>query len=184
VLFQANEPALFTVVTAREPICRELAAQLHKIDPDLTYEFGPVQSGRREFVISADGIRKAFPAVLSLAAAAPELRRWEIIRFRPARPQYSKVKYGGIEVDAGTVQFLGEKEGELTNVTIWVPGYKKTPDQVYEHAIFLLLDRMVGEYAVETGIGSVEIIAPEHRPGGNWRPLTRLQEVVKAAPIK
>jgi len=182
--FQAHEETLFSVVTGHEPVCAELKSELQRIQSDLTFEFGPVESGRREFVLSADGMREAFPAVISLAAAAPVLTRWTIVRFRPARPQYTKVRFGGLELDADSVQFVAERNGEKADLIISVPGYKATPRKVFEQAVFLLLDRMVGEYAVETGIGSVDVVASEHRPKGDWRALTRLGEIIRATPIK
>ena len=64
--FQAHDSALFAVKTGNEPICGELSEELHRVHPTLTFEFGPADSGRREFVLSADGIKDAFPAVLAL----------------------------------------------------------------------------------------------------------------------
>jgi hypothetical protein len=183
--FQAHDAALFFVVTGKEPVCAKLKSELRRIQPDLTFEFGPVESGRREFVLSANGIREAFPAVISLAAAAPVLTRWTIIRFRPARPQFTKVRFGGLELDAGSVLFaVAYRNGDRANLVISVPGYRATPRKVYEQAVFLLLDRMVGEYAAGTGIGTVFVTAPEHRPLGRWLALTRLQEAIRATPIK
>jgi len=37
-----------------------LASEMHKVHPDLTFEFGPVEEERREFVITAGGIKGAF----------------------------------------------------------------------------------------------------------------------------
>jgi hypothetical protein len=182
--FRAHETALFEVVTAKEPVCDELSAELQKVHKDLTFEFGPVESDRREFVLSAGGIRDAFPAVMALARAAPSLSRWTIIRFRPARPDGVIVKIGGVELDARSVEFLAGPDGTRTGLTISVPGYKVTPDKVYEQAGYLLLDRMLGEYSVEMGVGFIRFIDPERRPRGQWRPLTRVNEAVKTQPIQ
>jgi len=182
--FRAHETALLEVVTAKEPICDELSAELQKVHPDLTFEFGPVESGRREFVLSAGGIRAAFPAVLALARAAPSLPRWTIIRFRPARPDSSTVNFGGLGLDARSVEFLAEPDGTGTGLTISVPGYKVTPNKTYEQCVYLLLDRMLGEYSVEMGVGFIKIIAPEGRPIGQWRPLTRVGDAVKTQPTQ
>src|SRR5437867_1488986 len=51
--FQAHDSALFAVKTGNELICGELSEELHRVHPALTFEFGPVESGRREFVLSA-----------------------------------------------------------------------------------------------------------------------------------
>lgn len=73
--FQKNEATLFDFEKDQERIFDRLSAELQKIDPNLTFEFGPQDNGRREFTISADGIRKAFPAVEKLYAAAPSMPR-------------------------------------------------------------------------------------------------------------
>src|SRR5438128_2325080 len=70
--------------TEREKLFDRLAIELQKIHPNLTFEFGPNEP-RREFIISADGIKRAFPAVASLVEAAPPLDRWQVIAFRPRR---------------------------------------------------------------------------------------------------
>ena len=182
--FSAHETALFEVATAREPVCAELAGALHRIHKDLTFEFGPVESGRREFVLSAGGIHDAFPAVIALARSAPPLSRWTIIRFRPARPDFTTVRIGGVELDARSVEFLAEPDGKRIGLTISIPGYRVTPDKDYEQAAYLLLDRMLGEYSVEMGVGFIEFIALEGRPKGQWRPLTRVGEAVKTHPMQ
>src|SRR4030095_14054404 len=81
--FENNEAALFDFEKDQEAVFDRLAAALHRVHPDLTFEFGPKHDNRREFVISADGIKDAFPKVISLHTAAPRLPRWTFIRFRP-----------------------------------------------------------------------------------------------------
>src|SRR6266704_6993266 len=148
--FQAHDSALLAVKTGNELICGERSEELHRVHPALTFEFGPVESGRREFVLSADGIKDAFPAVLALGRAAPPLSRCTIVRFRPARPGVTQITVGGVHLDATSVEFLAEPDGERTGLTISVSGYKPTPSKTYEQATYLLLDGMLGEYAVET----------------------------------
>jgi hypothetical protein len=46
--------------TERERIFDQLTTELQKVDPTLTFELGPKKI-RREFVISAGGIRTRFP---------------------------------------------------------------------------------------------------------------------------
>jgi hypothetical protein len=176
--FQANDSAVFTIQTAREPIADELARELNRIHPDLTFEVGPVENGTREFVLSADGSRDAFPAVLSVGRAAPEMPHWRVIMFRPPRPEVTQLRLGTVELDANTVEFLAEPEGGLTGLILSIPGYKSTPRKDFERAAFLLLDGMLGEFTVETGIGSIQFTAPSQRPVGKWQSLSRIQEAV------
>src|SRR2546430_2554116 len=78
--FQKNDDRLFAFEKDRDKIFGELTTAINKVQRNLTFEFGPVrQDGRREFVISAGGIKTAFPAVDALHAAAPKLKRWTFL---------------------------------------------------------------------------------------------------------
>jgi hypothetical protein len=82
--FDAHQDELFDFEVDQERIFNDLSEQLIQVHPQLTFEFGP-KADWREFVISAGGIREAFPAVSSLVAAAPKLDRWRITCL-PATP--------------------------------------------------------------------------------------------------
>ena len=74
--FQTNENALFDFEKDRERTFDRIAAEMHKLNSNLTFEFGPKEDGRREFTISADGIRSAFPLLSGAAGeAVPRLNR-------------------------------------------------------------------------------------------------------------
>jgi len=154
--FQSNETALFDFENDQERIFDRIGNALHKIDPALTFEFGPKEGGRREFVISADGIRSAFPKVEALYAAAPSLPRWKFIKFRPRRAPMD-ITYGSITVKARSVVVGLEPAGPKANLTIFIPGYSRTAHQTYMAIAFLLLDEALGEYDVETRIGNIDI---------------------------
>jgi hypothetical protein len=154
--FQSNESRLFDFEDEREKIFDQVGAELHKIDPALTFEFGPKKNGRREFVISADGIRSAFPKVEALYAAAPSLPRWKFIKFRPRRTPMD-VNYGGVTVKARLVVVALEPAGPKANLTIFIPGYSQASHQTYMAIAFLLLDQALGEYDVETRIGNIDV---------------------------
>ena len=83
--FKSNSKRLFSFEQNQEAIFRELTAILAEVDHELTFEFGPIQDNRREFVISAGGIKKVFPVVEHLVASAPELPNWKITAFIPRR---------------------------------------------------------------------------------------------------
>ncbi len=86
--FQTNEAMLFDFDRDQEAVFDRLAGEMHKVHQSLTFEFGPKENGRREFVISVDGIKDAFPSVEALYAAAPTLERWQFIKFRPRREPF------------------------------------------------------------------------------------------------
>jgi hypothetical protein len=174
--FEKNQTELFDFEHDREKTFDRLAVEMHKVDPNLTFEFGPKQDGQREFVISADGIRKAFPKVESLYASAPPLPKWKFIKFRPRREPFD-LNYNGVSVKASSVLALVEHSGQLAGITLYIPGYTSTARKTYLGIAFLFLDQALGEYDVETRVGFVEVKAPSAASPGA-RPLSELPKSV------
>jgi hypothetical protein len=154
--FQANDAALFDFEKDQEKTFDRLAAELHKVNPDLTFEFGPKEHGTREFVLSADGIRAAFPNVEALYAAAPKMNHWNIIKFRPRREPMD-IEYNGTSVKAATTRALVRRAGTKIGVILYFEGYKPADRELYTAIAFLILDGALGEYDVETKIGSIDV---------------------------
>jgi hypothetical protein len=154
--FEKNEARLFTFEKDQEATFDDLGNALHAVHKSLTFEFGPIQDGKREFVISADGIKEAFPKVRSLYGSAPNLRRWTWIAFRPRRVPMD-IEYLGLKVVATDVRVLigKPKEGDRIPLMVLFPGYLPSEEKKYKGIAFLLLDGALGEYDVETHIGYI-----------------------------
>ena len=59
-----------------------MQSQLRKRNDVLAFEFSMnIDDGKREFIISADGILSAFPDVIQLVDSAPNLDQWAIAAF-------------------------------------------------------------------------------------------------------
>lgn len=176
--FTANDDRLFTFEKDRDGVFKDLTTELHRVDADLTFEFGPVESGRREFVVSAGGIRSAFPAVQKLVASAPSLPRWTVIAFRQRRPVLHDVTFENTTVRVADVHFRAEPDGGRIALKVFIRGYKKTDHRDYEQAAYLLLDEALGEYTVETRIGYVSIAGATPAEFSSAHPLTELAKTV------
>jgi hypothetical protein len=163
--FAANEERLFTFEANQESIFDELAEQLRRVHPDLTFEFGPTHKNRREFIISAGGIQAAFPAVESLFATAPNLRRWTFIKFRPRRHPVMTIQFGGKEVAPTDVGCEMVREGSKIAITLYFEASVAADESVMKNIGYLLLDEALGEYDVETRVGAIEfrIGRPKHK---------------------
>lgn len=162
--FAENEQDLFEFEKHQQGVFDELREALRRVNPNLTFEFGPVEGGRRDFVISADGIRSAFPAVASLHDAAPELPRWRFVKFRPRRRDILSVVYGGRALDPEGLRFTVEPEGGKAGVTVYLPGLKPKEGPHLLGMVFLMLDQALGEFDVETKVGSIEVEHIESAP--------------------
>lgn len=178
IWFQNNQDALFDFEKDQEKIFDRLGAELHKVHPSLTFEFGPKVDGCREFVISADGIKNAFPKVESLYAAAPALPHWKFIKFRPRRTP-NNISYGGVYVKHETVTVRTTRSGQKADIILFIPGYNEHERNAYLAIAFLLLDEALGEYDVETRVGKIQV-KPSSPSAGQTHPLEELPKIVDA----
>jgi len=170
--FEKNEATLFDFEKDQEAVFDRLATALHRVHPTLTFEFGPKHDNRQEFVISADGIKEAFPKVISLHAAAPNLPRWKFIQFRPRREPMD-IQYSGVSVRAKDIEFSIEADGNKAGLTLFIPGHTAQNHDVMTGIAFLMLDQVLGEFDVETKVSSIRVASPDSAPKSK-RPLKDL----------
>lgn len=174
--FEANETSLFDFEGHQERIFTALTEELQRVHPDLTFELSvAVENGVREFVISADGIRDAFPAVEALHAAAPALPRWRWIRFRPRRGP-SDIQIADRVIRAEDVRYVlyqDEEPGKL-GILLFMEGYTEEEHNLYGQVGFLMLDGALGEYDVETRVGGIDIDSPASKYFAQSLPLEQL----------
>ena len=153
--FTKNNGVLFNFEKNQEQTFDRLAAEMKRINSSLTFEFGPITDGKREFVISADGIKTAFPAVEQLYATAPKLDQWIWIKFRPRRLPMD-IEYDGVNVKAADVFCTVEPDGDKAGLTLYIRGYQPEQKKTYAGIVFLMLDQALGEYDVETKVGCIQ----------------------------
>lgn len=178
--FQDNSNELRKVTTCKEKICDQLQKQMHKINKNITYAFGPEKDGRREFIISANGIRDAFQSVQTLARSSPYIAGWKIIAFRPAVGWGYAVKINEIKISADDIWFSSEINE--TKIDLKLYARKSLIDIGREsimQAVFLLLDYGLGEYIIETRIGSLDLQPlPDEPLPSNIKSLVELTKIV------
>lgn len=177
--FTSNSDVLFAIETGGEAIADELMAHLQKIHPDLTFEMSGVKDGRREFVVSADGHRKAFPAVEQLVSAAPSLDKWTIIAFRQPKSLDFSVRFDEYHLGPDEIWFVDEPDSDRIGLTLYINGLAPENEDQAKGAAFILLDSTLGEYAVETRVGFIEIKSlPNDQNNLELKPFRTLREVI------
>ena len=165
--FQNIENSLFDFEKDQERTFDRLTTEMHKLSPNLTFEFGPKKDGRREFTISADGIRDAFPEVEKLYSAAPALPRWKILKFRQRNAPFD-ISYGGLSVKAASISVQVKPNGQKVDLTIFLPGYTQVEHKNYAPIVYLFLDQALGEYDVETRVGQINIESTSEAEGKTY----------------
>jgi hypothetical protein len=158
--FEQNQDKLFNFEQNQNEIFKELTIQLHKIDNNLTFEFGPKINNKRDFVISADGIRKSFPSVEFLYNAKPELDKWNIIKFRPKREVVNELNYDNLKLKPEDVYYIIDKDNDKIGLSFYIRNYDGN-DNRFLSCVFLFLDEAIGEYDVETKAGFIECYSLE-----------------------
>ncbi len=174
--FQKNSDRLFQFERDQDRVFDDLAAALQRVNPHLTFEFGPVLDGRREFVVSAGGIHEAFPAVRALTSAAPSLSTWQIIPFRQPKSLGLTVHFGDTKLGADDIYFEHEPDGDRIGLRLHVRGYGPETEEVLGQAAFILLDNALGEYVVETRVGYIDL-QPLPEPPDDLEPFGNIRTV-------
>lgn len=176
--FQNNEHLLFSADNGDEPIIDTLVEQLEAVAADLTFELGPIRDGQREFVLSAGGIKSAFPAVFALAEQAPSLPRWTFVKFRPRRDALHSVSIGNISANPTDVEcaLLSSRNDPSLGICLFLRGCEHEGDRNWEQLGYLLLDEALGEHDVETKVSVIRILPFNSSPNAPRFPLNELAE--------
>lgn len=130
-----------------------MGAKIREVHDDLTFAISPMdKEGKRELIISADGIQDAFPSVIKLVHLAPHLPGWEVKPFRP------KVEMDEYHIDLGHRIIKAEEirfefqiiEGRL-ELHLYIKDYHPEAEDILI-ASQILLDSLLGEYDAATKI--------------------------------
>ncbi len=162
--FVEHSEELFNFEADQERIFDQLSIQLKKVHEDLTFEFGPIQADKREFIVSADGIRAAFPIVQKLVAIAPKIDRWSIIPFRPPKGLMNSIQFGDYILTPKDVWFKHETDADRIGLFMYVKNFCDDNEMQAKQAVFIMLDNALGEYNVETMVGFIEFMPLPDQP--------------------
>jgi hypothetical protein len=180
IWFWQSEELLFDFERDRDQIFAALATALAAVAADLTFEIGPRIEGRRDFVISAGGIKSAFAAVKALAAAAPALPRWNVLAFRPRRAAILAISFGGRTVRPKDVEFCVLSNGSDLGIYLFFDGYRESERTIWGQIGYLFLDQALGEYDVETKVGPIKFFPFSAHPEAARYPLPELPVIFDA----
>jgi hypothetical protein len=153
--FGENESRMFTFEGNQDQNVSDLLRELRRINESLTFEIGSEKEGTREFIVSADGHRSAFPSVIRLVESAPLLPRWRITKFRPRRTDPCLIGMGDQEFSSDDVLVSLELEGTRIGVSLYLGDEDHFDEEVVGRVGFILLDYTLGEYDVESLVGTV-----------------------------
>lgn len=134
-------------------LINDLGSRLNKVEKGLVFQIGQGDQGK-VLEISADGIRDLFPAVRKVVDAAPNVEGWRILAFRqPARDASDIVlEFNGNRLSPADMLFTSRSSGNRARIVVYVPTVLHDVPKDLVGAAFIILDAILGEYAVETKI--------------------------------
>lgn len=181
--FAAERYILESESNDKSAILNKLTAQLAAYNEDISYDIQFVNKGKRELIISANGIHEVIASVEQLCAAAPKISGWDIVSFRQPVKQFETLKlvYKDLHFKPDALYFKVISDGSYLDVELYYPNYDKKREDDYTMASFTFLDMALGEYEVMTRIRYIEHAAmPVQLEKGNVFPLTHIKKVVAA----
>lgn len=180
--FTANEESYFKLeLEGREELFELLHRKLKKVNKHLVFEFSmEPENGKREFIISADGIMEAFDGIFDLHETAPNLERFTVIPFRQASEEGFSIHWGDVELTWDDVYYIAHKdvEREEVNLNLYIKGLTKENTDELMPVVFRLLDSVIGEYNMGVYVGSIECHPFEAQTKA--RPIEALKELFSA----
>ena len=156
--FTKHETTIFEFEKDHEKVFDLISSKLNSYKENITFEISHVKDGKREFIISADGISDAFPHVESLVQSAPEFGLFSIIAFRPRMDGYEgfKLKYGGREFDVSKVWVYTRVEDGFFDLIVYHPDFNEQESNLFISGSYILLDMALGEYDVVKNIRYID----------------------------
>jgi len=153
--FKNKSNEIFNFENNEDNILDKLHYELHKINENLTFEFSPINNNKREFIISADGIREAFNDVEKLFETKPLLDKWEIIKFRQRGDINNYITINNISVYPENIRYLLFPHDKKIELILYIKNYNIN-QEVNKQIGYIFLDNALGEYDVEMKIGGIK----------------------------
>lgn len=159
--FSANAPAIRREISGGggdwAVAIHGLGAQLRKVHPGLVHEIGMPDPQTLELIISGDGIKANFPAVVDLVNSAPSVPGFKITAFKPRTVGNFGLRMLGKDITAEMLTYRFVPEGDVLGFELFIDS--DLDERSRGIVGFVVLDQWLGEYDVATGLGWIEFAA-------------------------
>ena len=165
---QAMSGILSSGGKSSESAQKALSASLQRVSPDLVWGVGGGSEGDSRMVleISAGGLSSLAADVTALVSAAPEVPNWKIVAFKQPQPDFAvSIGEGHESIDSNSVKVWATPRNDgHYDLQIFLPVPADFPAKMLPEVGFIMLDHVLGEFAVMTRMGDLKfqslLIAP------------------------
>ena len=163
-----------------EKLFDDLQKQLKPINSNLVFEFSPILGNKkREFVLSSDGRKEAFPDLISLYKRSPYSNKWEFILFKQGFDTDPKLKLtNDFTLSWDKVKFSYKELKEGLSMDFYIEGYNEK-DESFGTGLIILLDSLLGEYDAVMQITYVDVHKLEKKTDKKLKEFKELKRVVE-----
>jgi hypothetical protein len=166
----------------KENLLNEFANQLHKFCENLFFQIGGHPDQTQELIITAEGNIEYFDKVEELINAAPKLKDWNFIAFKPPMEFGFKSTYQNITSDSKDLWFLPLQDSsnpKSLGIRIGFPNYESSKEKEFTFIAFLMLDTILGEKSTALDINYLDVdILPDDPDNNGFIHLSELKDYV------
>jgi hypothetical protein len=166
----------------KENLLTEFTIQLHKFCKNLFFQIGGHPDKTQDLIITAAGNVKYFDKVEELINAAPKLKDWRFIAFKPPMEFGFKSTYNNITSDSTDLWFLpleNSSNPQDLGIRIGFPNYEDSKSKDFTFIAYLMLDTILGEKSTALDINYLDVaILPVDPENNGFIHLSELKEFV------
>jgi hypothetical protein len=160
--FSAHKQELDLMVDSDSALWAETLTRLKAIDTRFWFELSRPDGTPREFILTVEGAKNAFPIAEATIAEAPVYPDWRFIALKPAMGFDFVTRYEEIDLDPKGMWFLPlESRSRPNDLALRVGVSNLTPEVLRQvsNGVLVILDTALGERSAALDISHVEVCA-------------------------
>ncbi len=147
-------PRASTSAAVRKRLFDELNGVFEQSYPELVAEVG-LEGEMAKLVVSADGVRDRFAAVIACVNAAPAVPGWRVVAFRQRQDFEGDIRMFGRSFPSRDMRLRLRPDGGKVEIEFVLKSDTDLDDARLAQIGYIVLDSLFGEWDVEIHVGGI-----------------------------